>query len=139
VSASLPPATIETTAPPAHPIAAPLAAWPARLLVGTYTLAIFTSAFLLFLVQPMFSKMVLPLLGGTPAVWNTCMLFFQTVLLAGYLYAHLSTRWLKASHQVALHLAVLVLAALTLPIRVADGWTTPSGAYPTLWLLALLV
>jgi hypothetical protein len=138
VSASLPPAPVEAVAPP-PPVVAPLAAGPARLRVGAYTLAIFTSAFLLFLVQPMFSKMVLPLLGGTPAVWNTCMLFFQTVLLAGYLYAHLSTRWLRAGHQVVLHLGVLALAALTLPIRVADGWTTPSGEYPTLWLLALLL
>jgi hypothetical protein len=110
----------------------------ARTLLAVYTAAIFTSAFLLFLVQPMFSKQVLPLLGGTPAVWNTCMLFFQSTLLAGYLYAHLVTRWLPGRRQVGLHLAVLALAALTLPIGVAGGWTSPSPGYPTLWLLGLL-
>src|SRR4030065_486533 len=59
-----------------------------------FALTLFTSAPLLFVVQPLFAKMVLPLLGGTPAVWNTCMVFYQAALLAGYAYAHLATRWL---------------------------------------------
>jgi hypothetical protein len=66
---------------PASPAAAPPSA--GRLVLVVFTAAIFSSAFLLFLVQPMFSRMVLPLLGGTPAVWNTCMLFFQAALLGG--------------------------------------------------------
>jgi hypothetical protein len=75
----------------------------ALLLVGIFGVAIFLSAALLFSVQPLFTKMVLPLLGGSPAVWNTCLLFFQTLLLAGYLYAHLTSRWLSARNQAILH------------------------------------
>ena len=62
-------------------------------------LTLFLSAALLFAVQPMFAKMVLPLLGGTPSVWNTCMVFYQAVLLAGYVYAHVTTNWLGARRQ----------------------------------------
>src|SRR5689334_23572396 len=65
-------------------------------LVAVFAVAIFLNAALLFSVQPLFTKMVLPLLGGSPAVWNTCLLFFQSLLLAGYLYAHLSSKWLSA-------------------------------------------
>lgn len=107
-------------------------------LLVVFTAAIFTSAFLLFLVQPMFSKLVLPLLGGAPAVWNTCMLFFQAVLLAGYLYAHLSTRWLGVRRQAVLHLALLACALAVLPISIPAGWQTPGSGSPVLWLLGLL-
>ena len=61
-------------------------------MVALFSLTLFASSCLLFLVEPMFAKMVLPLLGGSPAVWNTCMVFYQSVLLAGYAYAHLLTR-----------------------------------------------
>ena len=71
-----------------------------------FAITLFVSALLLFWVQPMFSRMVLPTLGGSPAVWNTAMVFFQTALLAGYLYAHLVSRWLGLRRQVALHLAL---------------------------------
>ncbi len=64
------------------------------MLVPLFTVTLFVSAFLLFLVQPMVAKMVLPLLGGSPMVWNTCMVFFQIALLAGYAYAHGATKWL---------------------------------------------
>ncbi|MBV9046363.1 MAG: transporter, partial [Alphaproteobacteria bacterium] len=75
---------------------------------GAFAAAIFVSAFLLFWVQPLFSKMVLPLLGGAPAVWNTAMMFFQLVLLAGYGYAHLLTsRIRRAASQVYVHGAVV--------------------------------
>ena len=74
-----------------------------------FAITLFVSALLLFWVQPMFSRMVLPTLGGSPAVWNTAMVFFQTALLAGYLYAHLVSRWLGLRRQVAL------------PPRVPDG------------------
>ncbi len=74
-----------------------------------FALTLFGSATLLFMVEPMVGKMMLPLLGGTPAVWNTCMVFYQAVLLAGYAYAHATTAWLGARKQAALHLAVLVV------------------------------
>ena len=70
---------------------------------------IFVGASLLFLVQPMFARMALPLLGGAPAVWNTAMVFYQAVLLAGYAYAHVTTRWLGARRQAGLHLVVLLV------------------------------
>ncbi len=98
---------------------------------------LFLSALLLFWVQPMFTKMVLPLLGGAPAVWNTAMLFFQAMLLAGYAYAHVSTRLLRFRWQAALHLVVLLGAVLTLPLGVADGWSPPSDQTPVPWLIGL--
>ena len=90
-------------------------------LMVAYTATIFLSATLLFLVQPMFARMVLPLLGGTPAVWNTCMVFFQATLLLGYLYAHLTTRWLSLKRQACLHLVVMLLPLALLPISVPVG------------------
>lgn len=107
-------------------------------LVGMYALTVFSSAFLLFQVQPMFGKMVLPLLGGSPAVWNTCMLFFQAALLIGYLWAHLTTRTLGVRGQAALHLAVFAAAGLALPLSVA-GAAPPGGGAPVPWLLLLLL
>src|ERR671913_1059050 len=93
-------------------------------------------AFLLFIVQPMIAKMVLPLLGGTPAVWNTCMVFFQATLLAGYLYAHASTRWLRFQHQAILHIALLAASFLALPVLVAThNAEPPVTGMPIGWLL----
>jgi len=106
-------------------------------LVFTATLAL--SAVLLFWVQPMFAKMVLPLLGGTPAVWNTSMVFFQAVLLAGYAYAHYSTRLLDVRRQSLLHLILLVCAFAVLPIAVATDWSPPTEASPAIWLITLLL
>ena len=117
----------------------PLSRAHALLLVGVFGVAIFLNAALLFSVQPLFTKMVLPLLGGSPAVWNSCLLFFQTLLLAGYLYAHLTSRWLSARNQAILHLALLASAILLLPIRVPESWSQPPGtAMPIAWLLGLL-
>src|SRR5262249_25021558 len=78
-------------------------------MLGVFALTLFFSASLLFLVEPMVGKMMLPLLGGTPAVWNTCMVVFQGVLLLGYGYAHATTAWLGPRRQAAAHLVVLVL------------------------------
>ncbi|MGH7223026.1 MAG: hypothetical protein ACRELF_07350, partial [Gemmataceae bacterium] len=107
----------------------------AMLIVFAFTL--FTSALLLFLVEPMIGKMILPLLGGTPAVWNTCMVFFQAVLLAGYAYAHFSTTWLGARKQAALHLGLLVLPFVFLPL-VVNRDLIKGGDNPILGLLLLL-
>ena len=103
-----------------------------------YALTLFLSAFLLFAVQPMFTKMVLPLLGGSAAVWNTAVVFFQGTLLCGYFYAHLSTRLLGLRRQTILHGVVLLLAFVALPIGVASGWTPPSEGLQIPWLIGLL-
>lgn len=106
-----------------------------------FAAALFVSAFLLFWVQPLAGKMLLPLLGGTPAVWNTCMLFFQALLLAGYAYALALTRWLSARAQGAVHLALLALAALALPVALnaAAAGGVPEGTSPEWWLLKTLL
>ncbi|MBP1464861.1 fused MFS/spermidine synthase [Candidatus Chloroploca sp. M-50] len=103
-----------------------------------YTITIFVSALLLFLLQPMFARMILPLLGGTPAVWNTAMVFYQSMLLVGYAYAHVTIRWLGARRQAMVHLVVMLLPLLTLPIAVPAGWLPPTEANPAFWVLALL-
>ena len=94
---------------------------------------------LLFLVQPMFAKMVLPMLGGTPAVWNTCVVFFQAMLLAGYAYAHATTAWLGVKRQAVLHSVIVMLPAFFLPIVIREDWIPPTDRNPTAWLLSLLL
>jgi len=86
----------------------------------------------------MFGKMVLPLLGGSPSVWNTCMFFFQFVLLLGYLYAHFTTRWLTPNKQLILHIAVVSIGIAIIPLQLPEGWTPPESANPSLWLVLLL-
>ena len=103
-----------------------------------YGVTIFMSALLLFVVQPMFARLALPLLGGTPAVWNTALVFYQAALLAGYAYAHFTTKWLGARRQAVLHVLVLLLPLLVLPIALPLGWTPPAAQSPVLWLLGLL-
>lgn len=128
-----PSASIPVDRPP------PLRGARAALLLLTFATAIFLNAALLFAVQPMFTKMVLPLLGGTPAVWNTCLLFFQTALLGGYLYAHLTSRWFAPKVQAGVHILLLLVALLLLPIHIPASWATPpAGALPIPWLLGLL-
>ncbi len=105
--------------------------------IGVFALSIFASAFLLFLVEPMVAKMVLPLAGGTPAVWTTSVLFFQATLLAGYGYSHwlamrLSWRW-----QALLHGVVLLLPLAVLPIHL-PGWNPPTSGSPVGWLVLVL-
>ena len=111
----------------------------AAFLVSVFAAAIFLNAALLFSVQPLFTKMVLPLLGGSPAVWNTCLLFFQTLLLGGYLYAHVTSKWLSPRTQATLHIGLLIVAVFVLPIHVPESWSNPPGtALPIGWLLGLL-
>jgi spermidine synthase len=106
---------------------------------GIFGAAIFLSAFLLFWVQPLFSKMVLPLLGGSPSVWNTAMMFFQLALLAGYGYAHLLThRVARLRSQIAIHGAVIVGGLFFLPFAVAKNLIPPTIGSPIPWLVGLL-
>src|SRR5215212_11767313 len=107
------------------------------LVLATYAAAIFLSAALLFAVQPLFAKMVLPRLGGSPSVWSVAMVFFQAVLLAGYAYAHVLTRHLSGRGAVVVHVALLVVATLALPLAIASGWGRPPARGETLWLLGL--
>jgi hypothetical protein len=112
------------------------------MLITVFTFSMFLSAALLFVVEPMIAKMMLPMLGGTPAVWNTCLVFFQAVLLAGYLYAHASIRWLGRRVQVVLHLAVVLLPLLIvglLPLHLPAGWEPPAESNPVGWVLLLLL
>ena len=104
-----------------------------------YTVAVFFSAALVFLVEPMAAQLVLPRLGGSPSVWNTSLAFFQIALLAGYGYAHLLQRLRSVRRQMAVHLAVLAAAALVLPLRIGAGLGEAPPAHPVLWLLGALV
>jgi hypothetical protein len=106
--------------------------------VAAFTISIFTGAFLLFLVEPMVGKMVLPTVGGTPAVWTTSVLFFQTVLLAAYGYSHWLAMRLTWRVQAVVHGLVLLLPLLVLPIHLLPGWTAPPGGSPVLYLVLLL-
>lgn len=96
------------------------------------------SAFLLFWIEPLFAKMVLPMLGGSPAVWNTCLMFFQAMLLAGYLYAHVTSRYLSSRRQAVMHVALLTLAVVSLPVGIPRGWTPPESGNVIPWLTLLL-
>ncbi|HZH89665.1 MAG TPA: fused MFS/spermidine synthase [Pyrinomonadaceae bacterium] len=102
-----------------------------------YAATLFASASLLFWVQPMMAKMLLPLLGGTPAVWNTCMLFFQVMLLAGYAYTLAVSKWLTPRQQVAVHAVLLLSTTLSFPILISETTlrSVPREGNPSLWLL----
>ncbi len=120
-------------------------------MVLVYTFTIFLSAALMFMVQPMIGKMILPTLGGAPAVWNTCLVFFQALLLGGYLYAHFSIKWLGHRVQSLLHIAVLGATLCWLIWRWIQNSGTPfsiptdqriftdTTQDPTMQLLVLLV
>lgn len=108
-------------------------------MLACYIMTMFMSALLLFLVQPMVGKLVLPLFGGTPAVWNTCMVFFQAMLLAGYGYAHISVNALGSRRQLWLHMVVLLLPLAVLPVQLgstAQSVPTDGAAW---WLLCQLL
>ncbi len=103
-----------------------------------YALTIFTGAFLLFQVQPLIGKYILPWFGGSPGVWTTCLLFFQVLLLGGYAYAHLLSTRVRPRAQVIVHLALLALALVLLPITPTDSWKPETGEDPTGRILLLL-
>src|ERR1035437_7202879 len=103
-----------------------------------YSLTIFLSAFLFFQVQPIVAKTILPWFGGSSAVWTTCMLFFQIVLLLGYLYAHLSIRYLAPGRQAFLHAGLLVASLLILPVIPNPIWKPTGTEEPAFQILGVL-
>jgi hypothetical protein len=110
-----------------------------RFITALFALTLFLSAALLFSVQPMVAKLLLPLLGGAPSVWNTCMVFFQAVLLAGYGYAVVASgRPFK--QQLLMQLVLLAMALLALPIGLSASWVSsvPRTGNPSLWLIGSL-
>ncbi len=109
-----------------------------RVLVGLFVVTTFLGAGLLFLVQPMVAKMLLPRLGGTPDVWNTAMVFFQAMLLAGYAFAHASTSRLGMRRQPYVQLVVLLVPVAFLPVAIPAGWEPPAGMAPAIWTLVAL-
>ena len=122
-------------------LAAPEAASRPRLAgaVFVFTATLFTSAFLLFLVEPMIAKMVLPLLGGSPSVWNTCVVFFQAMLLAGYAWAHGTTAGLGVRRQSAVQAGLVVAPLAALPFAIRQLSAPPSDGSPVAWLLLVLL
>jgi hypothetical protein len=119
--------TRQTTGTPARVVAAPL-----------FALTVFASAVLVFFVEPMMARLILPLLGGAAAVWNASLAFFQAALLAGYVYAHFLQRLHRVGVQVLVHLTVLLAAALCLPLHISGLFGQPSSNHPGLWLLGVL-
>lgn len=111
--------------------------WSAGATIVLYSATMAVSAALVFLVQPMFARFVLPLAGGTPAVWATAMAFFTTVLLLAYVYAHWTTRRLGARRQAIVHLLVAAVPLATLPVGLPD-WDPPVASTPAWWVLAVL-
>lgn len=107
-------------------------------LLWSFTATLFLSALMLFSVQPMFAKMALPLLGGTPAVWAVSMCFFQAALLAGYCYAHALMRWLQPSHAVAAHAMLLAATFIALPIGLPAVVGEPPEGDAYFWLMGVL-
>jgi hypothetical protein len=107
-------------------------------LVPAYVSTMLLSACLLFLVQPMFARMALPLLGGTPAVWAIAMCFFQAMLLGGYCYAHLLKRFMAPAHAVGLHITLMALAWFSLPVDLPPTAVPAGGATAGLWLIGLM-
>jgi MFS family permease/SAM-dependent methyltransferase len=103
-----------------------------------YAATIFLSSFLLFLVQPLIARLILPWFGGSAAVWTTCMLFFQALLLAGYAYAHLIEKFSRRRFEALMHSALLVTAVATLPIAPSELWKPTGTEDPVIWILLLL-
>jgi hypothetical protein len=108
-------------------------------LLYLYAAALLLSAALLFMIQPMVARMILPFFGGSPAVWNTCLFFFQTVLLVGYLYAHFAGRWLGIKRHLIVHLGLIAAALYFLPMTISAGLLERSGLSPTHQVLGVLL
>ncbi|TGD95489.1 fused MFS/spermidine synthase [Methylobacterium nonmethylotrophicum] len=126
----MPTTTLRDAAPRLSPVLA-------RAQIPAAAAALLLSAFLLFSVQPMFTKLVLPRLGGSPATWSVALVVFQALLLGGYLYAHLLARWFGTRAALLLHLALMLVAGLSLPIGVPAGFGHPPAEDQALWLVGL--
>ena len=127
---------LDTIAP--QPRDSSAASTPPEWFVLIFALAIFVSAFLLFQVQPLISKYILPWFGGAPGVWTTAMLFFQVILFLGYCYSHLTSRWLNLRNQTLVHAGLLAVAVLLLPIIPRETWKPAGDFEPTWRILGLL-
>src|SRR5215470_16554372 len=103
-----------------------------------FAVTILVSAFLLFQVQPVIAKIILPWFGGSAAVWTTCLLFFQVTLLLGYLYAHALCRYLNPRAQTAVHILLLLVSLLALPVFPHDSWKPSGSEDPTFRIIGLL-
>ena len=106
--------------------------------MNAFATTIFLSAFLLFQVQPIIARYILPWFGGTPAVWTTAMLFFQMMLLVGYVYTHMIVSWLSVKRQVLLHILILAVSLIFLPITPADHWKPDGNGTPLIQIALLL-
>ncbi len=126
------PETIEEGTPGAEAIASH------RLLTTVFVVAAFLGSTLLFLVQPLVARLILPLAGGSAALWNTAMVFFQVALLLGYGFAHLSVRRLTVRRHPILQTAVIMLPLAVLPLGIPNGWSLPSDVAPAAWVLLIL-
>jgi hypothetical protein len=108
------------------------------LLIFLFSGTLFLSASLMFVLQPLFGKLLLPLLGGSPAVWNTCMVFYQMLLFVGYLYAHFLSTKLSSIRQIQVHGALILLSLIALPIALPEVMSPPTDSNPTFWLVGVL-
>ena len=102
-----------------------------------FSVTIFTSAFLLFMVQPIIAKQILPWFGGSSAVWTTCMVFFQMILLLGYWYADFVVRKLSKQAQAIFHSIVVLISLIWLPIIASDSWKPAADTEPSTRILLL--
>jgi len=107
-------------------------------LIFLFSGTLFLSASLMFVLQPLFGKLMLPLLGGSPAVWNTCMVFYQMLLFVGYLYAHFLSTRLSQLRQVQVHGALMLISLVALPVALPEVMIPPTESNPTLWLVGVL-
>ncbi|MFW5443023.1 MAG: fused MFS/spermidine synthase [Methylococcaceae bacterium] len=104
-------------------------------LIFLFSGTLFISATLMFVLQPMFGKILLPYLGGSPAVWNTCMVFYQTILFLGYLYAHFISSKFNPHRQIQIHAVVIAISIIALPLALPENTAPPTESNPTLWLI----
>jgi len=107
-------------------------------LILVFAGTLFVSATLMFILQPLFGKLMLPLLGGSPAVWNTCMVFYQMLLFFGYLYAHFISTRFKPLRQIQVHGAFILISLIALPVGLPEIMAPPTESNPTLWLVWVL-